>query len=281
MLGPGLAQVFGNGYGTAAATVIAHVEHEHAGFNFCYLCFGGIGACQVMQMPGFATVFAVHHACIRYACRIDELDGENQRAVLHGDAASRALQQEVPGRVFHLRSDVDRFAPCLSVVFALDKHQLGRFIGSHARHGVPPGASVTHSVSPGCNNPDGVCFFVYQDGRVAYAVLCMRQTAGFAEGHGYAHRFPGLSFVCTAAHAYVDHFLQIDTAVVTDIVNAKKRAVVGRNQSRDTEGCRAVIACLAYTDTYAAGCFCFPFPFDGCGFVIDGGLRHREGYSRQ
>ena len=35
MLGPGLAQVFGNGYGTAAATVIAHVEHEHAGFNFC------------------------------------------------------------------------------------------------------------------------------------------------------------------------------------------------------------------------------------------------------
>ena len=43
MLGPGLAQVFGNGYGTAAATVIAHVEHEHAGFNFCDLCFGGIG----------------------------------------------------------------------------------------------------------------------------------------------------------------------------------------------------------------------------------------------
>ena len=108
-----------NGYGTAAATVIAHVEHEYAGFNFCYLCFGGIGACQVMQMPGFATVFAVHHACIRYTRRVDELDGENQRAVLHGDAASRTLQQEIPGRVFHLLCDIDGVRPCLTVVRTL------------------------------------------------------------------------------------------------------------------------------------------------------------------
>ena len=161
MFVPGLAQVAGGGYGTASAPVVTHVQHQDARFDFGNLRLGRVGACQVMQMPGGSPVFAVHDAGVRYAGGIDELDRENQCPVFHRDPPARSLQQEVPGRIFHLRSDIDRLAPGLAVVFAFDKHQLGGTVGRHARHGIPPGTPVPHAVRPGGNDPDRICLFVH------------------------------------------------------------------------------------------------------------------------
>lgn len=53
----------------------------------------------------------------------------------------------------------------------------------------------------------------------------------FAERHRNAHRLPGLPLVSAAAYPYIDHFLQVHTTVVADIVHAQKCPVIGRYQS--------------------------------------------------
>ena len=249
---PGLAQIAGGGHGAAASPVVTHVQHQDTRFDLGYLRLGRVRTCQVMQMPGGSPIFAVHDTGVRYTGGVDELDRENQRPVFHRDAPARSLQQEVPGRIFHLRSDVDRLAPGLAVVFAFDEHQLGGAVGRHTRHGIPPGASVPHAMCPGSNDPDRICLFIHQDRRVSHTVLCVRQAARFAERHRNTHRFPGLSFVGAAAYPYIDHFLQVHTAVVADIVHAQKRPVVGRYQPRNTVGRSPVVTGVADTDSHAA-----------------------------
>ena len=54
------------------------------------------------------------------------------------------------------------------------------------------------------------------------------------------------------AYPYIDHFLQVHTAVVADIVHAQKRPVVGRYQPRNTVGRSPVVTGVADTDSHAA-----------------------------
>ncbi|CDB10592.1 unknown [Bacteroides sp. CAG:633] len=237
-----------NGYGATSATVVAHVQHQYAGLYLCNLCFGGVAACRLTDVPCLAVVLAVDDAGTGDAVGTDVLAGKDQRAVFHGYASSGSLEQEEPFGIFYLRSNVDGSRPCLPVIVAASQHKLGRFVQLVPLSRVEPGTEVAHAVCPGSHNPDGTRLTVYQDGRIAYAVLGFRQMAVFAEAHGDTHLFPCLSAVCATAEADVDMFLQIGAVVVAYVVHTEQGSLVAGDNARNAVGGCAVIACMAYTN---------------------------------
>ena len=201
MFFPGAPQVARDGDRPAPSPVIAHIEHQYARFYFGHLRLGGIRAGRLMEVPRLAGVLTIHDARVGDARRVDELDGEHERPVVHRDAPPGSLEEEVPRGVFHLLRDVDRFAPRLAIVFAFGEEELGGLVRIHALPGIEPRPLVSHPMAPSRGNPEGMVLPVYEDGRVSHAILRMGQASFVPHGHGDAHRFPSLSFVGTPADA--------------------------------------------------------------------------------
>ena len=203
-------------------------------------------------MPCFATVFAVHDAGVRDAVFSDVLDGEYQSSVLHGNASSGTLKQEVPFGVLNLICDIDRCRPCLTIVGTFSHNKLCGVIHIHARMRTYPRTLITHAVCPSRYYPNGICLGIYKDRRVSYSVLCLRHIASLAKRQRKAHLFPSLTAIGTAAQTYIYMLLQVVAVVIANIVYAQQSTLVGSNQSRNTEGVRAIIACMTNTDTHIA-----------------------------
>ena len=154
-------------------------------------------------------VFAVNDARIRNPVCPDVLYREYQCPVMHGDAASRALQRQIPFRPLDLRRDIHRLGPSLAVILAAADHQLRRLFRRHALFHAGPGPPAADSVRPNCNNEYFAGHLVHQHRRIPDAVLRLRKTAPFAQIHDHAHLIPSTAGVNASAYANVNVALQI------------------------------------------------------------------------
>ena len=268
--GPGAAHILGDIHGAAGLAVVPHVEHQLAGGDFGHLGLRGVDFRVFMDMPGEAAVRGVHDAGGRGALRFRllMLERDDQGAVVHRDAASGALEGEVPGLLLDLPREVHGLGPGEAVVGGADHHKLGRGFGLEAAAGRPPGGLAGFpAVRPGREDEQVPGHFVHEDARVAYAVHILRQAAPFAHVDGDDHRPPGAAAVRGAAHAHVHVPLQVAGILVPDIVHAHERTLFRGHQAGNPVGGDAVVtggAHLAGEPVLAGAVF-----LDGKAFRLD------------
>src|SRR5690554_2923993 len=199
-----------------------------------------------MDIPRLPPVVAVHDARVRHPNRVYILDRKHQRAVGHRDPHSRSLQQEIPGGIFHLFSNIDRVRPRFPVVGTLCQHELSGCFLAIAVHRVRPSSPITHSVCPCCNDPYGTRYIIHENGRIPYSILCFGHSPVLTETKREPHIFPCLSFVRTTAQPYIYVLLQVDAAIISHVINPQQGTLLGSDQSRDPVRGRTVVARVSY-----------------------------------
>ena len=209
MFGPRFAEVGRGADPSAGPAVVPHVQHQHARTHLCHLRLGSIGVSVVVHVPGLAMVLAVNDARIRNPVCPDVLYREYQCPVMHGDAASWALQRHIPFRLLDLRRDIHRLGPSLAVILAAADHQLRRLLRRHALFHAGPGPPAADSVRPNRNDEYFAGLLVHQHRRIPDAVLRLRKAAPFAQIHDHAHLLPSTAGVNASACANVNVALQI------------------------------------------------------------------------
>ena len=80
-----------------------HASGEAIDEYLDHLSLGGVASGRIVNVPLLASVATIHHSGTGHPHRVDKLNGKDQRTVVHGDTPPRALQQEPPRGLLHLR----------------------------------------------------------------------------------------------------------------------------------------------------------------------------------
>ena len=149
----------------------------------------------------------------------------------------------MPGRVFDLFRNIQRFRPAHPVVIAVHQQHLSSLLlGGHgmvARG--PPAAAAPHPVCPQRHHPHPSPIGVYHNGRVPYPVVRTGQRPVTRHIHNPLHRFPGLPAVRAAAQPHLNILLQVNAVVVAHVIHSEQRPLRRGGQPRDAIGVYAVI----------------------------------------